>query len=209
MSDFSKLIDSLNRHIGTYHPVTARDETKWFPGNEAASLLLQSQHIWEDLLILASIHRNTTDNYAKKLILKYVFMETKSLIEVFDKLCAIVAKTSIFDPYERHGHREITAQEKEQAFYLNKEFYRARNKTEKAITEIRDNISAHRGNLKWHEVQKFWDQVSPETLQPIFDAFPPAFDHLKDLDLYEWNRRTEDGCMEFITTQWRPEYKLG
>lgn len=58
MDALDEILDTQT-HPGVFHPVHLRDPGAWFPGNEAASLLLQSQYIWEDINHLADMYRKT------------------------------------------------------------------------------------------------------------------------------------------------------
>lgn len=115
-------------------------------------------------------------------------------------------KTSIFDPNDRQGWREITKEEYEQAKSLLKEYSTAKATSLKNIIGIRNEIGAHRGNLDWAEVMKYWDQIELDTIRPLIDVFPRVFDYITSLDLFEWNRELENGIQCFIGAQLRPEY---
>ncbi|GEM_PF-2112600 len=187
---------------GVFHPVHLRNPEAWFPGNEAASLLLQSQYIWEDILHLADMHRKTHDGYRKKLILKYVFIELRSLLEVFDTLQGNVMKATVFDPADRANrpYRGVTQAENQHAKELYKAYTTAKAATEQAIIQVRNNIGAHRGNVNWQEVMHFWDAISMTTIQPLLDSIPPVFEYIKELNIYEWNRIPREGTIEILGT---------
>lgn len=192
---------------GVFHPVYQRDPSAWFPGNEAASLLLQCQYVWDDIGHLSSMYRQACDNYRKKLILKYVFIELRSFLEVFDRLQAKVMQATVFDPADRSNrpYRGITYAESQQAKILYKTYVSAKVATERAIIQVRNNIGAHRGNLNWQEVLAFWDTVSVATIQPLVDAIPPVFAHIKELNIYEWNRIPSDGTIEILGSVLYPD----
>lgn len=84
MDELDEIISAIRKEPKTYHPVRERDKTAWFPANEAASLVIQLRHIWDDLKVLSVIHQERETHYEKQLILKYVVIEVRSLIEVFD-----------------------------------------------------------------------------------------------------------------------------
>lgn len=190
----------------TFHPIRERSEDSWFPGNEAASLVIQVGHIWDDITELKKLYENSKNEYVKKLLLKYVVVEARSLIEVFDRLQGFVFKAPVFDPTERPGWREITQTESDTARRLLKDYSKAKAETASLIISIRNQVGAHRGNLDWQQVMKFWDSLTPEVVNPVLKAVPPAFDYIKKLDLFEWNRTHEDGSIEFISAQLRSEY---
>lgn len=206
MDALDEIINSERVEPKTFHPVHERDPSAWFPGNEAASLVVQIDHVWDDLLVLVKLRNSSSDDYCKKLLLKYAVIEVRSLIELFDRLRSLVMKANIFDPKERQGWREVTAEEHEKVKELLKDYSSAKKKAEKDIIDIRNSIGAHRGNLDWHQVMRFWDAVTPELINPILKAIPPVFDYIKELDLYEWNRIPRDGSVEFIGAVIRSEY---
>lgn len=206
MDALDEILDAQT-HPGVFHPVHLRDPQAWFPGNEAASLLLQSQYIWEDIQHLADMRRTTHDEYRKKLLLKYVFIELRSLIEVFDTLQGKVMKAEVFDPADRANrpYRGVTQSESRRAKELYKTYTTAKAATEQAIIQVRNNIGAHRGNVNWQEVMGFWDAISMTAIQPVLDSIPPVFEHVKELNIYEWNRLPRDGAIEIIGSAVYPD----
>ena len=206
MKEFDELISSTRVEPKTYDPVKQRDKTAWFPTNEAASLVVQLRHIWNDLEVLCSIFHERNNEHEKKLILKYVVIEVRSLIEVFDKLQGIVMKAPTFDPSERSGWREITQEEKDKARILFKKYSQAKSDCGQLIIKIRNEIGAHRGNLNWQAVEQFWDSINVELVNPILDVFPEVFDYAKSLDLYDWSRLKENGNIEVLGSKLRLEY---
>lgn len=197
---------SESRAPSRFHPVHERGETSWSPGCEASSLIIQADHIWEDLTCLSKVYKSENNEYTKKLILKYVVVELRSLIEIVDRIQTHVIKTPVFDPKEKQGWREITQEEKDKTRSLFKEYSKAKSEVERLIIDIRNQIGAHRGNINWQDVMKFWDSITPDITNPILATIHPALEHARELDLYEWNRRTERGTIQVIGSQLRPEY---
>ncbi len=206
MREIDDLVRCVRSQSKTFHPVHERNGDAWFPGNEAASLLVQIGHIWEDITEIHRLYLLNKGSYAENLLLKYIVIEVRSLVEVFDRLQSIVIKAPVFDPKERQGWREITSEEKNQAKILLKNYSKAKTQANQLIIGIRNEIGAHRGNLDWADVMKFWDSLTPDVVRPILDSVPPAYAYIKELDLYEWNRVHPDGVHEFISAQLRPEY---
>lgn len=206
MRELDEIIHGAGEPPQTFHPIHERGMSAWFPGNEAAALLVQAGHIWEDIGILREWYFYQGEKYRKQLALKYVVIEVRSLIQVFDRLASIAMKAPVFDPQERQGWREITRQEKDQVTALLKEYTKAKAKVGQMIIDVRNEVAAHRRNINWQEVRKFWEEISPDLVNPILSAVPPAYEYIKDLDLFEWNRIHKDGGHEFISFQIRPEY---
>jgi hypothetical protein len=206
MREIDDFLGRARSQSKTFHPVHERNGDAWFPGNEAASLLVQIGHIWEDIAEIHKLYLSQKGSYVEKLLLKYIVIEVRSLVQVFDRLQAIVLKAPVFDPKERQGWREITAAEQDKAKALLKIYTKAKAETNQKIISIRNEIGAHRGNLNWNDVMKFWDALTPDVVRPILDSVPAAYAYIKELDLYEWNRVHPNGVHEFISAQLRPEY---
>ncbi len=206
MDELDEILASDRKEPTTFHPVNERSPHAWYPGNEAASLVIQIGHILEDLLALIELRENSKNGYSKQLLLKYAVIEVRSLIEVFDRLQGTVMKANIFNPRERQGWREITVEEKEKAKELFKAYSEAKKGTSQKVIDIRNTIGAHRGCLNWQQVMAFWDAITPDIINPLLAAIPPAFDFVKELDLFEWNRVPRDGTIEVIGGMLRPEY---
>ncbi|MQM38730.1 hypothetical protein KBTX_02749 [wastewater metagenome] len=206
MDSLDEIINAEAREPKTFHPVHERGQDAWFPGNEAASLLIHVNHIWEDLYALLRVRAGVSDAYTKKLFLRYAVIEVRSLIQVFDRMQVIVMQAPTFDPRERHGWRELTTEEKEQAKELFKPYSEAKKAVSDEVRNVRNAVCAHRENLDWQSVMSFWDAITPELIRPILNAVPAPFNFLKELDLYEWNRTPRDGTVEFIGPMIRPEY---
>jgi len=204
--ELDELINNTKPVPKTFHPVHERGADAWFPGNEATALLIQIGHIWEDISHLKELNVLQNDKYKKQLVLKYVVIEVRSLIDVFDRLASLAMKAPVFDPSERQGWREITEDEREKVASLLKEYSKAKSKVAKTITSVRNEVGAHRGNTNWQEVRRFWEAISPDLINPILKSVPPAFEYIKELDLFEWNRVIKDGVHESLGAQLRPEY---
>ena len=205
MRDLDEILRVIPKKPTTFHPVHERSENAWFPGNEAASLLLQCKHIWEDIDSLAKIRSATRNEYSRKLLVKYLIIELRSLMEVFDRLQGYVMKAEVFDPAVKCAYRGLTQSEHAKAKELFKEYSLAKRTTERLIIEIRDNIGAHRGNVNWQQIMQFWDKVSIETIKPVLDVIPRIFEHVRELNIYEWNRYLLDGAIEIIGSRIYPE----
>lgn len=206
MHELDDFVAGKNPTPRTFHPVHERGSDAWFPGNEAAVLVVQIGHVWEDIAHLKALYDSQDDKYRKQLVLKYVVIEVRSLIEVFDRLASFAMKAPVFDPSERQGWREITKEEREKTASLLKEYSTAKSKVANTITRVRNEVGAHRGNTNWEEVIRFWQAISPDLVNPILETVPPALDYIKELDLFEWNRTVREGVHEFIGAQLRPEY---
>jgi hypothetical protein len=88
---------------------------------------------------------------------------------------------------------------------LYKTYTTAKAATELSIIQVRNNIGAHRGNVNWQEVMRFWDEISMTTIQPLLDSIPSVFEYIKELNIYEWNRIPRDGTIETLGTVLYPD----
>lgn len=201
--------DALTKSIAnappTFHPVHERDPGAWFPGNNAASLLIHISHTWEDILRLSEICRRANDAYDKKLLFKYILVELRSLLMLLDKLQPIILKAPTFGPNEKPAWRSISQDEMSKAKKLFKQYHRARSKVEADVLDVRNKIGAHRDTDSWQEIIKLWDKLSPESFLKLFESIPPLFEHIKDLDLYEWNRIPGGGGIEILGSRIYPD----
>ena len=208
MENIDDILDSSKWHEpSAFHPVNNREDmTAWFPANEAASLVIQLDYIWDDISYLEQIYKKTSDDYEKKLMIKYITVEIRSYVQLLDKLQAIVMKAPVFNPSKKQGYRELTHDERSEAIKLFGSYSDAKKLTSEKIRKIRNNIGAHRSNINWEEVMSFWDELKPDVVNPLLRTMPKVFNYIKDLDLYEWTRITEKGNKSIIGTAIRPEY---
>jgi hypothetical protein len=188
----------------TFHPIWERDETRtWYPGNEAASLLIHIIHTWKDLIRLVRIRKERRDEYEKKLLFRYCLIELKSVLDLLDKLQSHVMQADVFSEEEAES-RGLLHEERSEAEELFKEFHQARDKVEEDVAEIRNKIGAHRDLESWDHIMELWDKLDPSYFKPLFDTIPPLFDHLKDLDIYEWSAKLEDDSIAIMGTRIYP-----
>ena len=198
MKSLDELLSFANRPPRMFHPVHQRSERAWFPGNEAASLVVQWKHIWEDVSCLCEMHNVTVSSYERKLLIKYAVVEMRSLTEVIDRVRRVVMYATVFNPRLEAAYRGITEQELVTVKQLFKEYSTTKASTERLILEIRNNIGAHRGNIQWQAVMAFWDAITKEVLAPLMTVIPEMFEVIKELNIYEWNRSLQEGTIEFL-----------
>jgi len=198
MPTIEELFAEAEKDNKTFHPVDGRAGLVWFPGNLAAGLAVQTTHIWGDIVHLIKIRRPQRDEYRRKLLLKYIVIELRSLIEVMDRLQGEVMKAAVIEPGKERPWRGLTLIESEEAKRLFKEYSIAKKSAQPLLLEIRHNIGAHRENLDWQQTIKLWDSMSESLIRPLIDVLPRVFAHVKELDLFEWNRSHEDGSFEVL-----------
>lgn len=191
-----------------FHPVWQRSATAWFPGDEKTSALIAGEHIWDDILRLNKIRLRCRDGYDRKLILKHICIELRSLIEVMDKIQSAVMSSEVYEVEERPLWRGISTEDRDIAKRLWKNYSTAKKQVENDLINIRNRIAAHRdfsynskkieGVTGWHLMMLLWDKLEIELFEDLILSIPPAFNHAKDLKIYEWNRMPEDGVIEFL-----------
>jgi len=191
-----------------FHPVWQRDPAAWFPGDEKTSALIAGEHIWDDILRLSKIRAQCRDQYNRKLMLKYICIELRSLIEVMDKLQSAVMSAEVYEVSTKPLWRGITTEERDVAKQLWKNYSTAKKQVENDLINIRNRIAAHRdfsynskkieGAIGWNLAMLLWDRLEIGLFEGLMSSIPPAFNHAKDLNIYEWNRAPEDGVLEIL-----------
>jgi hypothetical protein len=201
--------DDLNIQIPVFHPVWQREPSAWFPGDEKTSALIAGEHIWDDILRLIKIRDHRKDEYDRKLLLKYICIELRSLVEIMDKLQSAVMSAEVYEVGTKPLWRGISNEEKEIAIQLWKNYSIAKKQVESDLINIRNWIAAHRkfsynynkmieGETGWNLVMLLWDRLEVKLFEGLMLSIPPAFNHAKDLKIYEWNRIPEDGIIQIL-----------
>jgi hypothetical protein len=184
-----------NRQIPVFHPIHRREDGVWYPGNEAASLLIHISHVWEDILMLREMMDKSTNRTEKRLLFKYVLIELNSILQPIEKLQAIIMTAP------------ISEQEIETAKRLFKAHDVAKKKVRSLLRDIRNEIGAHRGLQLWERVIQLWDSIEPQRFNDLLASIPPLFNFAKELDLYDWVRKADSGALEIFASMsgpWEP-----
>ncbi len=179
-----------------FNPATMRDPEAWFPGNDAAALVVHIDHAYRDMVRLAAVRESQTDQYTRKLLLKYVLIELREMLPLVDRLQTLAMQAPVVDPGDASAWRSLTPDESRQAKTVFRQFNREKNRLEGKLVEIRNRIGAHRSVDPWEDVIRSWDELEPELMQPLLDAVPPLFNFVRELDIYEWNRRPVPDAVE-------------
>ena len=90
-----------------FHPIHERSRDAWFPGDDDTSLLVAALHAWEDIERLTRLRTQVQDGYDRKLLLKYVIIEVRSLIDLMDRLRAKVMSADTYVPGQKPLYRGI------------------------------------------------------------------------------------------------------
>lgn len=130
------------------------------------------------------------------------------MIEVMDKLQSSVMSSEVYEVGTKPLWRGISTEDRDIAKQLWKNYSTAKKQVEHDLINIRNKIAAHRdfsydskkieGVAGWNLVMLLWDRLEIELFKDLMSSIPPAFNHAKDLNIYEWNRTPEDGVMEFL-----------
>lgn len=190
------LIEEVN--TPTFHPVHERGEDAWFPGNESSSLLIAIQHVWEDIERLNNLRKQASDSYDKKLLLKYIVIEVRSLTDLMNRLQTKVMSAETYEPSQKPLYRGISSEELSLARNYWNVYSIAKKAVDDDITRIRNKIAAHRDIDNWNGFIKLWDMLDTKLIADLLNAIPNAFNHAKELNIYEWNRVPEPGSIEII-----------
>src|SRR4030065_1655165 len=107
------LNECLNNEPEVFHPVHNRGNNTWFPGNDAARILMTISNAWEDILALSKIRITLDTDYKKRLLFKYTLIELRSITEQIKKLHSIIFSTIKGNGKEIDQLGYITKEEKE------------------------------------------------------------------------------------------------
>lgn len=184
--------------IPVFDPLQRQIEEVWFPGDEPTSLLVSGQHIWEDILRMLGLRKRCKDDYERKLLLKYVVLETVSMLAVMDGLQRAVMTAEVYTPPEPPLYRGISDEEKAEALELWTAYSNAKKAVGSELTQIRNKVAAHRDVSNWRLAMDLWDKVDPSLVEALLFAIPPAFNHSKELNIFEWNIRHDDGTITIL-----------
>jgi len=193
--------DSENQNgkeASTFHPIWARDQEAWFPGDEAASFLIAGQHTWEDIERLLALRGQNKDEYDRKLLLKYVVIELRSLIQIMDALHAKVMSADVYETGQTPLYRGISSEERSTARSLWTEYSKAKKAVEDDLITMRNKIGAHRDVSDWQLVMSLWDKLDVALISNLLKSIPPTFNYAKELNIYEWSRSFDSGVIEIL-----------
>lgn len=179
-----------------YHPVRESHTESWFPGNEAARILVQADHVWEDIGIMCGLYKQQKDDYTKKLLIKYAIIEVCSIIDLVDSLQTIAFKAPTSEIM--HLSRSLLPSEREAALVKFKNFNKMKSDHQKALNSIRNRFAAHRSDKDWDLERLCWAQLSPSFIDPIIKVVRESMMFVRTLDLFEWNRTYDDGSFEIL-----------
>jgi hypothetical protein len=187
-----------------FHPVHSRDQDAWYPSNEAATTASLISNTWEDILCLETLRGKVKDDYTNRLLFKYMLVELKSFFDRMDQLQPIVFKyltsgsTSSIEDVATGNAGKIRD--------LYKQYHSLRGALEKELSEVRNEIGAHRSFLQLSEVTKLWDKLNPEKYLNLFKIVPELFDYLVKLDIYDWTRIPDPGVIEICCSGLENEF---
>lgn len=172
-----------------YIPVYNEASDTWYPNNRAADLLVHLNHIWRDITTLNNLRLQEKSNViTDKLLFKFIVIEFLSLSEVMKELLEIVMKSERLVKGRPAPWRFITKREYLETKRLAKEFWRSFQPVQKELYEIRNGIGAHRKLSSLASAQLLWKKLDVDQYLVALNKFPPMFEHLKELNIYEWGR---------------------
>jgi hypothetical protein len=181
-----------------FHPVHERSRTAWFPGDEGTSILVAVPHVWEDIERLGRLKGQAQDPYDRKLLLKYVIIEVRSLIELMNALHAKVMSADTYDVSQEPLYRGTSSAERATAREYWSKYSNAKKAVENDIIAVRNKIAAHRDFSEWQVVMALWDKLDGKLISTLLETVPAAFNHAKGLNIFEWNREPEPGVIEIL-----------
>ena len=184
-------------------PVYNEEIDSWYPCNRAAELLVHLSHIWKDIQTLNELRlqQRSKSDVVDKLVFKHVIIDFLSLLDPLQELQGIVMKAPRLIKGKPAPWRYITKREFLETKLLVKEFWRRLKPVEKQLREIRNQIGAHRGLSDFSSVRLLWEKSDAAQYVDAMNAFPPLFQHLSKLNIYEWSRSfgEQDGKIALST----------
>ena len=172
-----------------YIPVYNEALDAWLPCNRAAHLLVHLDHIWRDITTLNNLRiKENPDPIAAKLLFKYIVIEFLSLTDALKEIQQIAIMSPRLIKTKPAPWRYITKRDYFETKRLTKEFWRSFQPVQKELYEIRNKIGAHRALSDLASIQNLWDRLEIEPYLIALNKFPPVFEHLKELNIYDWSR---------------------
>jgi hypothetical protein len=172
-----------------YVPVYNESSDAWYPGNRAAELQVHINHIWSDITTLNEIRmRKDTNDLTDKLLFKYVIIEFLSLLEPLKELQQIALTSPRLIKRQPAPWRFITKREFLEIKRLAKEFWRGFQPHQEELSEIRNNIGAHRSLSDLQAVRELWLRLDVKRYMDAINGFIPLFQHLSSINIYNWAR---------------------
>jgi hypothetical protein len=201
MEDIAKILEELkNQSPLMYHPIHETSDKAWFPGNDAAQILVVISNTWEDINNILRIRNEQKSDYDKKLLLKFILIETRSILDQIDKLQGIVFRIIGERGKETSLHGNISSEEEEKIKIIFKKYHSIKRTVENDLLEIRNKIGAHRENSQLWKVGELWNKLDPKVFKPMFVEIPELINTLRKLDIYDWTRIPEENCIEIFTS---------
>jgi len=198
MNKIEKALEEAEKYSPPmFHPVSERSKDAWFPANLVGRVASRISHIWEDILCLVELRKKVKTDYEKKLLFKYIVIELTSILEELKALQGEIFKKTKNNP-------SFTNQQRRQIEIHFKEFHIVKNKFEKDLVAIRNNIGAHRGEQSWIDIMELWDKLDPDIFMEIFIILPKLFNFLLKLDIYDFTRKSERSSTEFCISGLKP-----
>jgi hypothetical protein len=173
-----------------YVPVYSEASDAWYPSNRAADLLVHLNHIWSDIQTLNKLwlQGQPESKVTEKLLFKYAVIEFLSLFDPLSELLKIAINSPHLVKGQPPPWRYITKRELIETKRLAKEFWRGVAPVQQELTEIRNNIGAHRRFLDLGSIQILWKRLDVKQYMTVMNAFPPLFEHLSHLNIFDWGR---------------------
>jgi|ERR1017187_511640 hypothetical protein len=172
-----------------YVPVYNESSDAWYPSNRAADLQVHINHIWSDIATLNDIRmRKDTDDLTDKLLFKYVIIEFLSLLEPLKELQQIALTSPRLIKGQSAPWRFITKREILETKRLAKEFWRGFQPYQEELSEIRNDIGAHRRLSDLQVARNLWIRLDVKRYMDAINNFISLFQHLSSINIYNWSK---------------------
>jgi hypothetical protein len=196
-----------------YIPVYNEAADAWYPSNRAADLIVHLRHIWSDIQTLNKLWLKENSENAvitEKLLFKYTIIEFLSLFDPLSELVKIAVNSPRLVKGQSAPFRYITKRELLETKRLAKEFWRGLDPVRQELTQIRNNIGAHREFSDLGSIQILWKRLDVKKYMAVMNTFLPLFEHLSELNIFNWGRSLDEGQLSMfgarITHDWEDAF---
>lgn len=170
----------MNYNVPIFNPISARGEDYYHPSNEAARLLVQVQHIYEDIEGYFSILSKMSDSHERLLIGKSIITECVSLDKALRQLVNVILREQ--SGYEISNGDSLTIRS------LWRTYKAESKKSMTVFKDVRNKIAAHREMLPLAAISGIVDKVDFRAILHFLSPVPPLFNFIKELNVYEWTK---------------------
>lgn len=174
----------IDYDVPIYDPFGNRGPTYYHPANEAAYHLISIKLIDRDIVTLVKLHNRLTDDYKKRLVLKYAVIEILSQDFHIKSLVNQIINNKTGYSIEENDLKEIQG--------LYKKYNNMKESHWNTFKTIRDKLSAHRDILCLETISNIWDDIDKRSLGEFHIAAIRLYNFAATLNIYTWHKKEID-----------------